>query len=266
MPDNSALLANIFQMVTNSLAQNQNTLNQADDQNHDHGTNMVQTFQTITKALNAKKNTSASTALAYASQKVSKESTSGSGQLYAQGLAQAATQMQGQAVTPQSAIQILQALIGGGQAQPPAQPGGGDILGSILGGMTGAQPQQSQQAGSGDILGEILGSLAGAQPQQQPQATQGGSDALGSILGGLTGGGTPQQGGANDGLGLDDLLNAGMSYMQAKQSGSSDAGALIQAIMSGSGMGGSNHRTQSTQLVTNTFLQALGALTGRKAG
>ena len=264
MADNSALLGNIFQMVTQSLSQNQNALNQADDQNHDHGTNMVQTFQTITNALNAKKNASASTALEYASQKVAKESTSGSGQLYAQGLAQAATQMQGQSVTPQSAIQILQALIGGGQAQPQAQSGGGDILGSILGGMTGSQPQQPQQSG-GDILGDILGSLTGAQPQQQPQAAQGGGDALGSILGGLTGG-TTQQAGANDGFGLDDLLNAGMTYMQAKQGGTSNAGALIQAVMAGSGMGASNHRAQSTQLVTNTFLQALGALTGRKTG
>jgi hypothetical protein len=245
MADNTALLANIFQMVTTSLAQNKNVLNQADDQNHDHGTNMVQTFQTITKALNAKKNAPASTALAYASQKVSKESTSGSGQLYAQGLAQAATQMQGQTINPQSAVQILQALIGGGQAQPQAQSGNEDILGSILGGLTGAQPQQPQQ-------------------QQQQQAQAGGGDLLGSILGGLAGGGTAQQGGSSDGLDIGDLINAGMTYMQAKQSGSSNAGALIQAIMSGSGMGNTNHRAQSTQLVTNSFLQALGSLAGNK--
>jgi hypothetical protein len=241
MADNTALLANIFQMVTTSLAQNKNALNQADDQNHDHGTNMVQTFQTITKALNAKKNAPASTALAYASQKVSKESTSGSGQLYAQGLAQAATQMQGQTINPQSAIQILQTLIGGGQAQPQGQSGSGDLLGSILGGLTGAQPQPQQQ---------------------QTQAGEG--DLLGSILGGLAGGGTAQQGNASDGLDIGDLINAGMTYMQAKQSGSSNTGALIQAIMNGSGMGNTNHRAQSTQLVTNSFLQALGALAGNK--
>jgi hypothetical protein len=241
MADNTALLANIFQMVTTSLAQNKNALNQADDQNHDHGTNMVQTFQTITKALNAKKNAPASTALAYASQKVSKESTSGSGQLYAQGLAQAATQMQGQTINPQSAIQILQTLIGGGQAQPQGLSGSGDLLGSILGGLTGAQPQPQQQ---------------------QTQAGEG--DLLGSILGGLAGGGTAQQDNASDGLDIGDLINAGMTYMQAKQSGSSNTGALIQAIMSGSGMGNTNHRAQSTQLVTNSFLQALGALAGNK--
>src|SRR5512141_2302718 len=125
MADNSALLGNIFQMVTNTLAQNKQSLDQADDQNHDHGTNMVQTFQTITRALNEQKNGSARDALAHASQLVSQESKSGSGQLYAQGLAKAATQMQGQPLNQQTAVQMLQTLISGGQtAQPGAQPGG----------------------------------------------------------------------------------------------------------------------------------------------
>ena len=59
---------------------------------------------------------------------------------------------------------------------------------------------------------------------------------------------------------MGDLLNAGMAFMQAKQSGGSTATALIQAFVAGSGMGNSNHRTQSTQLVVNSFLQALGSL------
>ncbi len=268
MADNSALLANIFNMVTNTLAENRQSLNQADDQNHDHGTNMVQTFQTITNAINARKNAPASDALAYAAQKVSKESPSGSGQLYAQNLAKAANQMQGQALNPQSAIQILQTLIGGGQAQPQQtdQAAGGDILGSILGSLTGAQPQQgaSQPAG-GDLLGELLGGLTGGQFQQQAAQPAGG-DLLGSILGGLAGGGNAPANtnpNANNGLDIGDLVTAGMTYMQAKQSGGSNASALIQALLAGSGMGNTNHRTQSTQLVTNTFLQALGALTGK---
>jgi hypothetical protein len=47
--------------------------------------------------------------------------------------------------------------------------------------------------------------------------------------------------------------------MQAKQQGGSTAQALIQAFMTASGMGSSTHRTQSTQLVINSFLQALGS-------
>jgi hypothetical protein len=45
--------------------------------------------------------------------------------------------------------------------------------------------------------------------------------------------------------------------------GGTNASALIQAVVAGSGMGNSNHRTQSTQLVAGSFLQALGALTGK---
>ncbi len=269
MADNSALLGSIFQMVTNTLSQNKQALDQADDQNHDHGTNMVRTFQTITQALSQKQNSPASSALAYAAQQVSKESTCGSGKLYAQGLAQAATQMEGQAVTPQTAVQVLQTLIGGGQTpQPAAQGAGGDILGALLGGMTGAQqPQQTAPAQNtgGDLLGELLGGLTGAQQQQQPAAQPAGGDLLGSLLGGLTGeGAAPAGTNANNGLDLGDLVNAGMAYMQAKQGGSNNTAALLQAVMAGSGMGNSNHRAQSTQLVVNSFMQALGALTGKK--
>jgi len=82
------------------------------------------------------------------------------------------------------------------------------------------------------------------------------------LLGGLTGGGNAQANTNSDnGLDLGDLVNAGMAYMQAKQSGGTNATALLQAVLAGSGMGNSNHRAQSTQLVANSFLQALGALT-----
>jgi hypothetical protein len=269
MADNSALLGSIFQMVTNTLAQNKQSLDQADDQNHDHGTNMVQTFQTITRAVDEQKNSPASDALAHAAQLVSKESKSGSGQLYAQGLAKAAAQMQGQPLNQQTAVQMLQTLISGGQSsQPAAQPAGGDILGSLLGSLTGAQEpqQQAAQPAGGDLLGELLGGLTGVQQPQQPAAQPAGGDLLGSLLGGLTGGGATPAGSnanANNGLDLGDLVNAGMAYMQAKQSGGTNTTALLQAVMAGSGMGNTNHRAQSTQLVVNSFLQALGGMANK---
>jgi len=51
MPQNRVDLINIFKTVTQTLAQNQQALDQADEYNHDHDTNMVQTFQTITNSL-----------------------------------------------------------------------------------------------------------------------------------------------------------------------------------------------------------------------
>ncbi len=126
MANNSELLANVFQTVTKTLVENQQALNQADEQNHDHGTNMVKTFQTITRSLEKKKASPSGDALAYAAQQVSKKATSGSAKLYAQNLTNAANQFQGQTIDTKGAIQLLQTLIGGGQSaqQQSTQSGG----------------------------------------------------------------------------------------------------------------------------------------------
>lgn len=267
MAQSGLQLASIFSQVAQTMVQNQQSLNQADSVNQDHGDNMVQTFQTIASALQQKQGSSNSAALTYAAKQLSQSTTSSSGQLYAQGLAQAATQLKGQELNPQTAMQLLQTMIGGGQAsQAAVQPASGDLLGSLLGGLAGGQPQaqQAQSGGGEDLLGALLGGLAGGGGgQTQPQQTgQAGGDMLGELLGGLAGGNTPGNtgsGAANNGLDMGDLLNAGMAFMQAKQSGQSNVQAAMQAFMAGSGMGGSVHRTQSTQLVVSSFLNALGA-------
>lgn len=282
MAQNCVDLVNLFQSVTQTLAQNQPALDQADEYNHDHGTNMVQTFQTITNSLQQKQGKSASTALTYAAKNLSKNTSSGSGKLYAQGLNQAATKFKGKSVDSKGALDLLGTLIGGGQAS--TQGGGGDLLSSLLGQITGStqpQPPTSSQAGGdnissllgeltgsgqsqpsqssgsgGDLLGSLVGQMTGnAQTQPAPSSQQGG-DMLSTLMGGLTGNQSSSSG-SGSGLDLGDLVNAGMSFMQAKQQGGSTAQALIQAFMSASGMGKSADRTQSTQLVVNSFLQAL---------
>jgi hypothetical protein len=256
MPQEKVDLTRLFQAVAQTLEQNQQALNQSDTLNHDHGTNMVQTFHTISRSLEVKKGKTDSTALAHAAKQLAKKSSSGSGQLYAKGLAQAATQFKGKQVDEKGAMQLLQTLIGGGQA---AQPASGDLLGTLLGGMAGSQVQQAPQAG-GDLLGSLLGGLAGGAQNQEQPAPQPGGDLLGSLLGGLAGGGNAPSGSqAQGGLDLGDLLNAGMAFMQAKQSGGNTMQALVQAFMAANGMGGAAHRTQSTEIVVNSFLQALAA-------
>ncbi len=262
MAQNQLNLAGIFQTVTQTLAENQQALNQADGLNGDHGDNMVQTFQTITDALEKKRGSSDSAALAYASEQVARSTTSGSGQLYAQNLAQAAGQFKGQRVDAQGALQLLQTLIGGAGQQPvqPASQGGGDMLGALLGGMVGSESSQAPAPQSGDMFGELLGGTTGGESYQEP-AQQGGGDMLSALLGGMTG--TPASGSGaapgQSGFGLDDLLAGGMAFFQAKQSGGSNVQALVQAFMSASGMGNTVHREQSTQMVVNSFLQALTA-------
>lgn len=294
-------LSTIFNEVAKTLVQNQEDLNAADTYNHDHGTNMVQTFKTVQKAVAKQKDKPVSEQLAYASETLKKKSTSGSAQIYAEGLANAATQFQGKELTRSTAGTLINAmmgmqgesssptsasggllgsLLGGltGASQPQTQSGGGDLLGSLLGGLTGQQqaPQTQQSSGgAGDLLSTLLGgqqqsgsasqggasdllsTLLGGQ-QQTSQPSQGGSgDLLTSLLGGLTGStGSSQQ--ADNGLDLGDLLSAGLAYYSAKQSGSSNLEAIMQALGNASPLGKRDDRKQSGALVINTILSLLG--------
>jgi hypothetical protein len=141
------------------------------------------------------------------------------------------------------------------------------MLGSLLGGLAeGSAPtQQGSSAGGGDLLGSLLGGLAESGASSQQGSSAGGGDLLGSLLGSLAGGGTgnaeAQQG---NGIDLQDLLAAGMAFMQARQQGQGNLQALVQAFVAGSGMGGSAHRDQSTQVVVQSFLQALSGAGSRQ--
>jgi len=134
-------LSAIFNAAAQALAANQSSLNQADTANQNHGDNMVQAFSLIAQAMASQRGAPPSTQLQHASEVLAQNANSGSGQIYAQGLAQAAQQFQGQsAVTPDNAMQLIQSLLGGGQA--PAPQGGAGLLGSLLGGLNnGAQPE-----------------------------------------------------------------------------------------------------------------------------
>ena len=82
-----------------------------------------------------------------------------------------------------SLINIAGAVMGGGNSNS-----GGNVLGSVLGGLAGAQskggPDSPQQRGGNDDnpLGSILGGLAG---MAGGGASQQGSGGIGDILGGL---------------------------------------------------------------------------------
>ncbi len=261
MAQNSVDLVNLFSTVTQALTANQQALDSADGYNQDHGTNMVHTFQTITTALQKKQGASAATALQYASTQLAKSQTSGSAQQYAKNLAQAAGRFKGRPVDQNGAMELLKMLIGANQAPQqqapaaPAQPIGADLLGALLGGGgAGSQQQPAPAATGADLLGALLGG-AQSQPAETPAAPTGG-DLLGTLLGG--GSQTPQQN--QDGIGLDDLLTAGLAFMQAKQSGGTNLQAIAQAFLAASGMGQAAHRQQSTQIVVNSFLQALTAV------
>lgn len=245
-------LASVFQAVTQTLAENQKDLNQADEYNRDHGTNMVKTFKTITTALEKKKGSSDSEALQYAARQLSRKATSGSAKLYAQNLNQAATRLQGKPVDERGAMELLQSLIGGGQAAAqPSQPAGGDLLGSLLGGMAGGESSSNQSAG-GDLLGALLGGMAGGESSSSQSA---GGDLLGALLGGMAGGGSSSSQPAGG-----DLLGTLLGGLSGSGGGGNLLGTLAQAFLGSSSMGNTTHRNQSTLLVIQAFLKALSAL------
>lgn len=264
----------IFQAVTQALAENRKTIDQADSINHDHGSNMVTTFSTITRALEQKQGGTVTSGLKYAAKQLEKTATSGSGKQYAGNLALAASQLKGKQVGTQEALSLLQMLIGGGQSttaatkpqatvagatggigrqSQPQSAQGEDLLGSLLGTLAGGGASGSQPDSNQDLLGSVLGSLTGT---GSGSSTGEGADLLGNLLGSLTGN-TSGSSSNKSGMDLGDLLNAAMTFSQAKQQGNSTLQALLQAYMAGSGMGNTPHREQSTQLVVDTFLKAL---------
>lgn len=241
-------LSKLFGSVAKTLTQNQTQLNTADTYNHDHGDNMVQIFEVITQAMKEKQNAAPADQLAYASQLLRAKSQSGSAQLYAEGLSDAATQFQGaKSINTNTAMTLIQTLLGAQASVPTSGGGSGDMLGSLLGGLMGGQ-----------------------QPTQQPAETQSGSsgDLLGGLLGGLMGGDqtspTQDQTGAQGKIDIGDLLNAGMAFAQTKQSGGSNMDAILNAVVSSSKMGDSAHRSQSGALVANTLMQVVGQMAKAK--
>lgn len=191
-------LSKVFNVAAKTLAANRSTLNHADAENQNHGDNMVQVFNMISKAMASQRGAPPSDQLRYASDYLAQHANSGSAHVYAQGLAQAAQQFQGQpALTPDNALLLLQGLLGG-QGAPQ---GGADALGSLLGG------------------------------QQLPQQAQG-IDLASLISAGLTFMSAKQQGQDNVQAALTALMSAGPMSQRShrQQSGQLVGNALLQAI------------------------------------
>ena len=271
-------LSTVFGEIAKTLSANQQQLNDADDYNHNHGTNMVETFQLIQKAVAKKEGEPVSDQLAYAS-KVLEEKTSGStAKIYAEGLANASKQfvgkdfnaetagtlinsMMGMSDTQKGGGDLLSTLLGslGGNAQaaqespaPSTPTDASNLLGSLLGGLTGnSEPKQEAAQSSGGGLAGILGGLLGNQSSSQQS-----SGGLGELIGGMLDGGSASQS-QNGGVDASTLLSAGLAYFAAKQSGQNDMQAIMQALSSASPLGKRQDQQQSGALVINTILGLL---------
>jgi hypothetical protein len=237
-------LASLFGTVAKTLNQNKSTLNEADTYNHDHGDNMAQIFEVITQAMKEKSSADPADQLAYASELLRKQSSSGSAKIYSEGLSDAAKQFSGKSSLTTDNIAQLVSL--------------------LMGVSSGAASSTANTAQGGDLLGTLLGSLSGTAANDASTGSQsGGEDVLGSLLNSLTGTADSTAGAnqnAQDGIDLGDVLNAGMAFMQAKQSGGSNLQAIMSALSS-SKVGTQDYRKQSGALVANTLLNAVAKMT-----
>lgn len=145
-------LSSIFQSVTAQLTDQQSTLNEADTYNHDHGDHMVQIFSLIQNAVSQKSEQPVAEQLNYARQVVEKEADSGSGKLYAQGLAKAAQNFTGSELQPDTLGLLVKSLLN--VEEPPQKKQETNFLGSLLSGLTGKKDttEKDQKLGIDELL------------------------------------------------------------------------------------------------------------------
>lgn len=139
-------LSTLFSSVTQALTQKQESLNEADTYNHDHGDHMVQIFDLIQTAVAKKSDEPVADQLAYASKQVEKKAESGSGKLYAEGLANAAKSFVGNELTPDTIGVLVNSLLS--VEKPEAkQSTGNDLLGGLLSSLTGGGSSSEEDQG-----------------------------------------------------------------------------------------------------------------------
>jgi hypothetical protein len=110
----------------------------------------------------------------------------------------------------------------------------------------------------------LLGSTGAAPATTAPTSASSGGDLLGSLLGSVTNQGTQAQAGSDSQLDLGDLLNAGMAYLDAKNSGKSGLDAALSALVGSSAHADQDYRSQSATLVANTLINVVSQLAKAK--
>ena len=164
-------LASLFQSVNEQLAQNQESLNAADNYNHNHGDHIVQIFNMVQNAVEEKSDRPAAEQLKYASKVVERNVNSGSASLYAQGFAKAAENMRGKDLSPEFLNSLLTGLL---NAEKPPQTSQASqkkgLFGSLLAGLFGKQT--SSQVDDGFGLDDLIqGAVAFSQSMKDREGS-----------------------------------------------------------------------------------------------
>jgi hypothetical protein len=267
MSNSTQDLGKLFGTALQALTANKDQINQLDGFNGNHGDNIVSTLSLITQGLQNNQSKPPAEALQNAASLVQTQGQGGSSRYYAQGLQQAAAKVQGQDnLSDNDVMGLLQNILGAVPAQGGGEGGSVmEVLSGLAGGHKAAPAQPPPQADGNDLLGSLMGMVTGqeAPPAAQPQPQAGGNDLLGSLMGMVTGqNAQPTAQPANaPGLDMNDLMNAGMAFLQATQSGADTKSALTQAAMSGllgvNPMQAGSPRAAAGGVLAQSVLQAL---------
>ncbi len=197
MPSNLDL-AKIFSAVTQTLAENQTTLNKADEYNQNHGDNMVDIFNLISGAVGKAPQGDLASGLSLASELLG-DKKSGSAAMYAKGLAQAAEYFQGQDLDASQLMPLLQTLLGGGEASVSKGPGG--LLDSLVGSLggedgldlgdilsAGAAFMESKESGDSNLEAAVDALIASSKMGESPHRAQSSKLVADTLLQTLLGG------------------------------------------------------------------------------
>jgi len=235
-------LSTVFKEITKVLATNRQQLDDADEYNHNHGSNMVHTFNLIQQAVASKETEPASEQLAFASKILADQSTGSTAQIYAEGLAKASQEFVGKDFNASTAGTLINSMMGMGGG---TERGAGDFLSTLLGSLSKPEAQQETQAPAPaqptDLFGSLIGNLTAQQPVDTTPSQPDVSDLLGGLLGGMTGQqqtpATSNQPDASDLLGglLGGLTGSASSSSQSSSGGIGDlVGSLLGGQSSGS--------------------------------
>jgi hypothetical protein len=190
MSNSQVDLAGLFTVAQQAVAAHQQEINDLDGYNGNHGDNMTQNMQLIVDALQQRRDQPPAAALEYASQQLQSQGRGGTSQYYAQGLNQAAAQLQGRSsLTQGDALSMVQSLLGAipSQGHPQQPQAGSSVLDQVLG---MSQTQSAQQGQQGAALGGLLRSLvpvALAFLRAQQSGTDAPPSAGQALMGALTG-------------------------------------------------------------------------------
>jgi hypothetical protein len=195
---NKVDLVKLFSTVAETLVDNQDSLNKADEYNQDHGDHMVEIFQLITGAMKEAPKDDVSSGLSAAS-KLLTGTKSGSAAMYAKGLAQAADYFQDQDLDATQLLPLVQTMLGGGEAT--VSKGAGGLVDSLVGSIggedgldigdilsAGAAFLQSKEEGDSNLEAAIDAVISASKMGETPHRAQSSKLVADVLLQSLMGG------------------------------------------------------------------------------